>query len=562
MLIALLALAPACFSPEVDLDLQSGSDTDGSTGTGSETSSPTDATTQGADTTVGGQESGDTGSGSADATDTEPGDTDAVGSPPEIVSFTVDGSSQVSLDRSGGVAIDLEVVDDGEITSVAFFVDGETVDELMGPGTSFASEAIFSGAVDNGGRQVTVVVEDDEGDQVEGGPLLVQVSVPNGGVDESWRVPGGFAYGVAVDPEGQTVVVTGIAQESIGAASAGAVRRLEGGAWASESIGQSVTIADIVAVEDEYWAVGAIPSGGGRDTHFLQFNADGALVEASLIDAAADQGAGSNGVDFARRIRRFEGGKFLVVGGYEPADGTPAVASYVARVTPTGDLAWLDLVTESGSFAAENLFVYDAVVTPEQDVILVGSALEDGATQLWWGRLDSAGDVVGEWTLDGEYFESIGYSASGAADGSFVLGGTRRTSDVAQWRRWLRKYAADGTEEWTREGPADTGFVQAITHDEDGNVVAASTEGCELNAAALSYWHCALRVRKYEASDGAETWSVAGESGAAVFNGPLLYAAGVKLDLELDRYGFAYVSALYRSESPDRGEWWAARLHP
>ncbi|MBV1859016.1 MAG: hypothetical protein KUG77_11445 [Nannocystaceae bacterium] len=119
------------------------------------------------------------------------------------------------------------------------------------------------------------------------------------------------------------------------------------------------------------------------------------------------------------------------------------------------------------------------------------------------------------------------------------------------------------TEQWTNLGPSNDDFTMAITADDHGHVISASTENCDFDGVSR-FEDCRLILRSYD-DEGTLRWQHNAERGNAEFLGPQLFRPGSKADIEVDRYGFVYVSAFH--ERPlggggTRPEWWAEKHHP
>ena len=502
--------------------------------------------------------SGSSGSSTSDVVDSS--STGPTGMPPEIVSFTANGETNFDGLFAQGVELELEAMDpDGEVVRAEFFVDDVSLVSFDGPDTAFSSEWLISGAAMNGMRQVTAVVEDDDGNTAQR-TIIAILDMPNGGFTDVWEDEGGFSYAIATDLEGGAVIVAGIEQPAIdeGDGPVGQLDRVDGGSWANPLPDGFGYIADLEVDETgDVWAVASRDVGSGTDSALLRFDSAGNLADAFEIDAGQDTPA--DGPDVPVSLTRLSGGDLVVGGSYTPADGTPGNASYILRVTPSGDVVWLLRLSESGDTTGEP-FAYEVAAAGDDIIRVAGSRTVDEHPQAWFGAISANGDIIDQVTND-DFFESHAYAAAAADDGRYAFAGTQRDSNTGSWNRWLRVFADSGEELFSRESTVDGSFSQGVAFDDFGNTISVSTETCEFDLADFSFGRCALRVHKYDAA-GENVWIAAGLGGDQEFNGPVLFAPGIQADILVDRYGYVYVSGLHRVPSPIRGDWWAARLNP
>lgn len=548
----LVATLPGCFSPTVDPD-GSGSGTGGSSSGGTASGTATNPTTEDGTTSV--DPTTGSSSGPADSSSTGP-----IGLGPEILSFTANGETNFQGLFAQGVDLELEASDpDGTIVRAEFWIDDEMIATQDGPGPAFVTEWLISGAVMNGQRNVRAVVEDNDGNTAEQ-TIIAGLDMPNGGFTDVWEDEGGFSYSIATDREGSAVIVGGIEQPSIedGDAPVAQLDRVDGEAWATSMPGGFGFIADLEPGDDgEVWAVASRTVGGGTDTSLMHFNAAGNLVDTFDIDAGQDTPA--DGADSPVSLARLSGGDLVVHGNYVPSDGTPGLASYIARVTTDGEVVWLLRLTESADTTGEP-FVNEVSVGANDVIRVAGSRPVAGPNQAWFGAVSADGEVQGQVTVS-DFYESHAYATAASADGRYAFSGTQRDSNTGSWNRWLRVFDDGGDELWSRESTVDSSFGHAVAFDDFGNVLSVSTESCEFDLEDFSFGRCSLRVHKYDAV-GELTWIATGLGGDQEFNGPVLFAPGIQADVMVDRYGYVYVSGLHRVPSPVRGDWWAGRINP
>lgn len=539
----------ACFSPQVpsaggDSDTEGGSSgtdaiTVGETTSASTTTSDTDLTT----------------SGPADSSSTGP-----VGLGPEILSFTANGEAAFEGLFAQEVDLELEAMDpDGEVVRAEFWVDDEMIATIDGPETSFYTEWIISGAVMNGMRDLRAIVEDADGNTAEQ-IIDANLDMPNGGFTDVWEDEGGFSYAIGTDREGAAVIVGGIEQPLIdeGDEPGAQIERVDGGPWATPMPGGFEFISDLELDEEgDVWAVASHEVGGSSDTSLLHYNPAGNLIEFFDLDAGQDTPA--DGLDYPISVARLSGGDLVIHGAYVPSDGSPGNASYILRVTPDGEVAWLLRLTESNDTTGEP-FANEVAVGAGDVIYIAGSRPVDGLNLAWKGSLSADGELIDQVTIT-EFYESHAYATGVAADGRYAFAGTQRDSNTGSWNRWLRVFDDGGGELWSKESTVDGSFGHAVAFDDFGNVLSVSTETCEFDLEDFSFGRCGLRVHKYDAT-GELVWVAAGLGGDQEFNGPVLFAPGIQADVMVDRYGYVYVSGLHRVPSPVRGDWWAGRLNP
>ncbi len=542
---------PSCFAPNVPSSM----DTDGETSSGSDsTAGPANTTSStGPSSSTDGTVTATGGSGDTTAS---PADTGSSGesSGPEILVFTANGvESDLEVTQASAVELHLEAIDDGEIVSVVFLYDDGTIATGVGMGDAYDAEWIVSGAELNGVAPLQAVVTDDDGN-VATASINSDFDMPNGGLIEGWNFDNGFstsAYGIAPSPDGDDVVWTGAAELDEDAVAL-RVDRAQGGAWQSNLDTDSTFGADITRLEDGgYLVAGSLVSGGNTTTGLFRYTAGGASVGQSSINGAPTNGP----TNWALGLEQDGDARLYVMGFY----GSAAPASYLLRLTDDLSVDWKRDVSNAPETDGSP-FTYDFDVHEDGTVAVVGSRVV-GADRVWLGIYDASGDLQDQLTLNSEFETSIGYDVAWG-DAGLVLAGTANEGDG--WMRLVRAYDEGLVERWTVQGAANGDFAQAVTVDDFGRTLVASTEGCELNAAGGLFDTCVLALRSYD-DEGQLRWEHLAEGGDPEFNGPVLFLPGFKADLETDRFGYVYVSAQHRlplGGGERRSEWWMEKHHP
>lgn len=168
-----LLLVPACFAPH-DPIIATG---DGSTESGDESG---DTSTGATATTLGESESSAATTTTAPDTSTSEADTTAGDAPPELSSFSVNGSEMPSeILEADMVEIQVAVEDDVGVALVEFF-DGDT---LIASFTEppYHTQYLVTSA-DNGGHSFTAVAHDTADQTAEAGPIPLSISIDGGAI--------------------------------------------------------------------------------------------------------------------------------------------------------------------------------------------------------------------------------------------------------------------------------------------------------------------------------------------------------------------------------------------
>ena len=549
--IALLAVLPGCFAPEVPAGGTGGSDatdagSSGGSGGSSGPASETSSSSTGADAS--------TGSGGVDTTEESSG---SVGQPPTITLFTANGvESDLAVSVSSGVDLRVEATDaDGTVVEAEFFRDGVSVAVIdMETGGGFAAEMLVSGAEENGDSDLEAVVRDNDGNTASA-TIDASFDLPNGGLIESWNFDNGVSasvYAIRPNAEGDQVVWTGAAEVANGTAVLRA-DRAEGASWQSTQNDGATFGSDIIIREDgTHLVAGSFDDAGDLTTGLFEYTSAGNTAGQTTINGAPNPGPNN----WALGLEQDSDGRVYILGAYAGA----GPSSYLARLTDDLTVDWKRDVTGSAMTDGSPV-AYDFDVRADGMIAVVGGRAV-GSDKLWIGIYDTSGDLQDQLTLSSEFDTSIGYDVSWFEDGGLVVSGTVNEGDG--WARIVRAYDDELIEEWTLDGPSNDDFAQAVTTDAFGRTIAVSTETCSLNAAGALFDSCRLVVRSYD-REGQLRWQHQAEGSDPEFNGPVLFLPGFKADVEVDRYGYVYVSAQHRlplGGDERRSEWWAEKHHP
>lgn len=297
-----------------------------------------------------------------------------------IGAFDPSGVALWSASLAGDGGLDdffraVTIGDDGEIIAVgATGVDKDTSDLLV---------ARYDGA----GEEIAIhVVQDDPSVEL----VAVDVAAGDAGVAVVVQIDGthdGASSLRAIDPDGATVWTRSLAATARG----GAIARVQGGpliAGAREILDNTRSDARIAAVD----AGGAI----------LWTKAYGEPLTDYYVNALTVDEAGA-----------------IAIGG--TIVRASAVDSLAIALGPKGDLTWIARPAMAGPGLDE---IYDVTFADAGDLIFAGSGFGKEGYDMWYGRLDGAGDP--RWTC--VYTDDGPYSDSAAAierlgSGDLVLGG-------------------------------------------------------------------------------------------------------------------------------------------
>ena len=293
--------------------------------------------------------------------------------------------------------------------------------------------------------------------------------------------------------------------------------RLAGGSGAEE--GQSVATAANGSVYFAGYTNGSIDGQanlGGQDGFVTKYAADGTKKWTRL--------AGGAGVDEGRSVATAADGSVYVAGkSYGSIDGQTSLGEqdgFVTKYTANGTKQWTRLAGGTGSDEAYS------VATAADGSVYVGGLTNgsiDGQTNL--GGYDAfvtkyAADGTQQWTrLVGGTGGDFGKSVATAADGSVYIAGSTNGSIDGQvnlsggYAGFVTKYAADGTKQWTKlAGGLGYDSHYSVATAADGSVyIAGATDRSIDGQANLGGWDGF--VTKY-AADGTKQWTkLAGGTG-------------------------------------------------
>ncbi|MFN3184486.1 MAG: hypothetical protein ACE37F_20980 [Nannocystaceae bacterium] len=471
---------------------------------------------------------------------------------PTVVEFTVNGDERPEAVEAAQ-ALQLRVVaeDDGDVVSATFSHGGDVVavGEPVGDG-AFEVEWVVSGAEFNTMDPLQVVVVDDDG--LEGtASVQLDVEMPNGGLIEEWTFDSGViatAYGISPDPEGEEVVWVG--QRTLGDQSSNARFARADGGWVDTIADDSEFASDVVRDGQDLVSAISLGFGVNRTTAIRFFDSQG--NEGSTVELEGAPGPSTANHPVA--LERDAVGRLYVLSVY--TSGNPPQGSYLMRLSANGAIDWERDLT-GWSRADGSAFVHDFDVSPEGRIALAGTSGNQG----WIGVLDSDGGLE-EQLVVGDFSQSVIYDIAWSGESDVVAVGA--TNDGDGWTRWARAYSDELLPGWEDTAAPTGAFTQAVGTDHLGRVVTLSAEACELNTDSFAFEECRLVVRKYS-PDGILLWQEQPEGGNREFNGPVLLLPGFKPDVEFDRFGYIYFSALHEFQAADgsaRSEWWMQKHHP
>ncbi len=483
--------------------------------------------------------------------------TDEVGdSAPVFTSFTVDGSTTPDAVLAAA-AIDFaaSATDaDGDLERIEFELDGQVAGEVMGAGPDFDFEWIASGAELNGAHMLRATAWDTAGNSTMSEIIELELDMPASGEVDAWAYDGGSsdaAYAIATDPEGTRVVLTG--QSIQQGASVQRTDAVLGASWTDKVVSDSAFGSAVVIRDNgETLVAGSWLADMSSDSIIHRYDAAGAEMEFWAFDGNKPEGPAEI-FDSTLDMEGLPNGDVIVLGTYVPESGPlmNGLASYVARITATGDQEWLRWPSEDVAFASPPL-IYELSTANDEGFALGGGRLEGGMARAVWARYDEGGQLVDQFTMmAGD--ASVAHAVELTDEGDLYLAGQITIGGAA--RPWLGHYLADGSEDWTLDIPANEGVTAAVGVDPFGEVVTVSTEDCVVTPSR--YEECALVVRKYD-GEGSMMWEVAYAD--ETFSGPVFALPGFDASLAFDRYGYVYVSAIVYT--PAGTDWWARKLNP
>ncbi len=266
-------------------------------------------------------------------------------------------------------------------------------------------------------------------------------------------------------------------------------------------------------------------------------------------------GSDNNASSWPLGLEADEAGDYYVLGAFT---GAGAYSSFLLKANSDYTQEWKRNLTESAETDGAPL-VYDFDVRADGQIAVVGSHAE--TEYLWLATYTPAGELEEQLSLPSEFDASIGFDVSWDPDGGLVVAGS--ADEGAGWGRFVRKYDSALLEEWTVDGPGNDDFGLAVTVDDHGHTAVAFTENCNF-IDPFGFNDCRLVLRSYDGS-GVMRWQHIAEDSGSEFTGPLFFRPGAKPDIEVDRYGYIYVTALHDRPlggGETRPQWWAEKHHP
>lgn len=262
-------------------------------------------------------------------------------------------------------------------------------------------------------------------------------------------------------------------------------------------------------------------NGGDQGLGVVLDAADNVYIAATVIDSLAqadilirkyDPGpvsvwtqqydGGVNGSDAAFALAGDSDGFMIALGRQTLAQGQPGVA-WLSKCTPNGQVVWT--FTEAAGISGSDI----ALAGDGGDFVVVGVTKQasndalvrkyaDGGVELWsevFAGADAGPDTASGVAVD--------------ASGSIVVVG-REFTDAEKFNIWVQQYGPDGAPGWGASldgGTAGNDWANAVAFDANGDAVVVGR--VDVGAGFSDAW-----IRKY-ADDGSEVWTrtFAGELG-------------------------------------------------
>lgn len=232
---------------------------------------------------------------------------------------------------------------------------------------------------------------------------------------------------------------------------------------------------------------------------------DAAAAPGGLVQSAGGEALGGDFVGFANRIDETTGVESweyqtpasgsaflglavdpdtsdLLAVGFTNSGAAEGDNILIERISPSGSVVWDD---EYNGAENERDQARAVAFAPDGTLVVVGQVRE-GTRDMWIRRYSAEGSVL--WTETVDSPESGTDEASGVvidSQGAVIVAGRLDRSDLSQGSdAWLRKYAADGGELWTRTHNSDADSydaANAVTVDAEDRIVVVGKEG--INAA-------------------------------------------------------------------------------
>lgn len=550
-----------CFSPSIPPesdgeDASSGGTDSGGPSSGQDSTDPdgTGTSNPETDTSIDTDTSPDT-DGPTEGTDTEETDSaeGTAGASAPMIELTVNGSAEpATIETASEVLVEVTATDeDGSIESVEVLLDGRPVSApvVSGGGDSYVARFIISGADDNGTHLIEAIATDDDGLSADDS-VNVEFDLPNGGLIEAWDFDGGTggnSLGIHPNADGSELVWIG--QTFNGGNQSMRIDRVVGPVWQENGTNNDDLGSDVYPLANGgYVAAMAAGDAFNLETRLRRYASNGTTMTSALFD-----GSDNGESNWPLGIEVDDAGDNYVLGAFV---GPDQFESFFLKVNSNLTQEWKRSLSSS-AMTDGMPFIYDFDVRPDGRVALAGAE----SSRLWVATMTADGDIEDQLTLVSEFDQSIAYDVSWTPAGDIVVAGT--TNDGGGWSRFVRMYDDTLAEQWTVEGPSNEDFSMAVTADDHGHIVVASTENCSFDSVSR-YEDCRLVLRSYDEA-GVLRWQHNAEAGNSEFLGPLLFRPGAKADIEVDRFGYVYVSALHERPlggGDTRSDWWAQKHHP
>lgn len=216
-------------------------------------------------------------------------------------------------------------------------------------------------------------------------------------------------------------------------------------------------------------------SGGNADALIARFDADAELVWAKAL--------GGPGRDYAYGIVATEDG--VVVAGLTTSAGAGGEDAFLAKLSPSGVLAWAQTYGGAGHDAA-----FALTATVDGGFAIAGSTEtpEGEHSSALVIRTDAEGRAAWTESYDGRRFER-GLSIIERADGTLLVAGGTTSSGAGNYDMLLLAYTPDGEFLWKRtQGRRTFDIAEAICETQTGELVAVGygdVEGGDPNDVVL-----------------------------------------------------------------------------
>ncbi len=213
--------------------------------------------------------------------------------------------------------------------------------------------------------------------------------------------------------------------------------------------------------------------------------------------------------DYARAVAVADNGD-IIVAGYTLSFGAGNADVWVLRLDENGNIKWQK--TYGGR---DDEYATAIAITPEGDIIVVGSTFSSGAGD--WDimvlRIDKDGNVKWQKTYGGKKMDEAS-SVALAKNGDILVAGSTHSFGAGNKDVWILRLDRDGNVKWqkTYGGPGrDSAYAIAITPDND-IIVAGETNS--FGAGNLDVWILKLNENgnvKWQKTYGGESddWAAA-----------------------------------------------------